>query len=67
MNINVEFFNIIRERLFLAMSYFWFNVDYVKCIYVLGEFFVGYDVFVFYLCEYIVLILFRCFFYLLIV
>lgn len=42
MNINAEFFNIIRERSVQAMSRFWLNVDYVKCIHASGELFTGY-------------------------
>ncbi|KMT11890.1 hypothetical protein BVRB_5g098580 [Beta vulgaris subsp. vulgaris] len=42
-NINAEFFNIIRERSVQAMSRFWLNVDYVKCIHASGELFTGYN------------------------
>ncbi|KAJ7952161.1 F-box protein SKIP8 [Quillaja saponaria] len=42
-NINAEFFNIIRERSLPAMSRFWLNADYVKCIHASGEFFSGYN------------------------
>jgi hypothetical protein len=42
MNVNTEFYNIIREGSLLAMSRFWLNADYVKCIHASGEFFSGY-------------------------
>lgn len=42
-NINAEFFNIIRERSLPAMSRFWLNTDYVKCIHASGELFSGYN------------------------
>ncbi|KAJ7945064.1 F-box protein SKIP8 [Quillaja saponaria] len=41
--INTEFFNIIRERSLPAMSRFWLDSDYVKCIHASGEFFSGYN------------------------
>ena len=44
-NINAEFFNIIRERSITAMSHLWFNADYVKCVHASGELFTGYDIF----------------------
>lgn len=44
-NVNAEFFNIIRERSLPAMSCFWLNADYVKCIHASGELFSGYDSF----------------------
>ncbi|GLT47434.1 hypothetical protein SLA2020_211330 [Shorea laevis] len=43
MNVNEEFFNIIRERSLAAMSHFWLNADYVKCIPASGEHFSGYN------------------------
>lgn len=43
-NINAEFFNIIKERSIQAMSHFWRNADYVKCVHASGELFSGYDV-----------------------
>lgn len=42
MNLNAEFYNIIREGSLPAMSRFWLNADYVKCIHATGEFFTGY-------------------------
>jgi hypothetical protein len=42
MNVNTEFYNIIREGSLPAMSRFWLNADYVKCIHASGEFFSGY-------------------------
>ncbi|XP_057520583.1 F-box protein SKIP8-like [Amaranthus tricolor] len=42
-NINAEFFNIIRDRSLPAMSRFWLNADYVKCIHASGELFTGYN------------------------
>ncbi|GKV40011.1 hypothetical protein SLEP1_g47694 [Rubroshorea leprosula] len=41
MNVNAQFFNIIRERSLPAMSLFWLNADYVKCIHATGEHFSG--------------------------
>ncbi|KAG1367658.1 F-box protein SKIP8 [Cocos nucifera] len=41
-NVNAEFYNIIRERSLPAMSRFWLNADYVKCIHGSGELFMGY-------------------------
>lgn len=41
--VNAEFYNIIRERSLPAMSRFWLNMDYVKCIHGSGELFTGYD------------------------
>ncbi|RZB94895.1 F-box protein SKIP8 isoform B [Glycine soja] len=41
-NINTEFFNIVRDKSLQAMSHFWLNADYVKCIHASG-FFSGYD------------------------
>ncbi|KAE8727315.1 F-box protein SKIP8 [Hibiscus syriacus] len=43
MNVNTEFFNIIRSRSFPAMSCFWLNADYVKCIHASGEHYSGYN------------------------
>ncbi|KAG6577135.1 F-box protein SKIP8 [Cucurbita argyrosperma subsp. argyrosperma] len=43
MNINAQFYNIIRDRSLQAMSHFWLNADYVKCIHASGEFFSGYN------------------------
>ncbi|KAJ8768502.1 hypothetical protein K2173_022595 [Erythroxylum novogranatense] len=42
-NVNTQFFNIIRERSLPAMSRFWLNADYVKCVHASGELFSGYD------------------------
>ncbi|XP_057415365.1 F-box protein SKIP8 [Lotus japonicus] len=42
-NINTEFFNIIRDKSIPAMSRFWLNADYVKCIHASGELFSGYN------------------------
>jgi hypothetical protein len=42
-NVNTEFFNIIRERSLQAMSQLWLNSDYVKCTHASGEIFSGYD------------------------
>lgn len=42
-NINAEFFNIIKERSIQAMSHFWRNADYVKCVHASGELFSGYN------------------------
>lgn len=43
MNVNAQFFNIIRERSLPAMGHLWLNADYVKCIHASGEFFSGYN------------------------
>jgi len=43
MNLNAEFYNIIREGSLPAMSRFWLDADYVKCIHATGEFFTGYN------------------------
>ncbi|XVF53101.1 hypothetical protein PTKIN_Ptkin05aG0072500 [Pterospermum kingtungense] len=43
MNVNTEFFNIIRDRSLTAMSRFWLNADYVKCVHFTGELFSGYS------------------------
>lgn len=42
-NVNAEFFDIIRDRSLPAMSRFWLDADYVKCIHASGELFTGYD------------------------
>ncbi|GMH22636.1 hypothetical protein Nepgr_024479 [Nepenthes gracilis] len=42
-NINAEFFNIIRDRSLSTMCRFWLNTDYVKCIHASGELFSGYN------------------------
>ncbi|XP_011026856.1 PREDICTED: F-box protein SKIP8 [Populus euphratica] len=42
-NVNTEFFNIIRERSVQAMSQLWLNSDYVKCTHASGENFSGYN------------------------
>ncbi|KAF5734989.1 hypothetical protein HS088_TW15G00488 [Tripterygium wilfordii] len=42
-NVNAEFFNIIRERSLPAMSSYWLNADYVKCVHASGELFSGYN------------------------
>ncbi|KAG8051665.1 hypothetical protein GUJ93_ZPchr0001g32128 [Zizania palustris] len=43
MNVNTEFYNIIREGSLPAMSHFWLNADYIKCIHATGELFTGYN------------------------
>ncbi|XVF12946.1 hypothetical protein REPUB_Repub08aG0164100 [Reevesia pubescens] len=43
MNVNAEFFNIIRDMSLQAMSRFWLNADYVKCVHASGELFSGYN------------------------
>ncbi|KAF7029438.1 hypothetical protein CFC21_041188 [Triticum aestivum] len=43
MNVNAEFYNIIREGSLPAMSHFWLNSDYVKCVHATGELFTGYN------------------------
>ncbi|KAK9144021.1 hypothetical protein Syun_013421 [Stephania yunnanensis] len=43
MNINAEFYNIIRESSLQAMRRLWLQADYVKCIHGSGELFSGYD------------------------
>ena len=48
-NINSEFFNIIKERSIKTMSHLWFNADYVKCVHASGELFIGYDIFLYFL------------------
>ncbi|XP_062074595.1 F-box protein SKIP8-like [Humulus lupulus] len=42
-NINNDFFSIIRERSLTAMRCFWLNADYVKCVHASGELFSGYN------------------------
>uniref|UniRef100_A0A7N0UW57 F-box domain-containing protein n=1 Tax=Kalanchoe fedtschenkoi TaxID=63787 RepID=A0A7N0UW57_KALFE len=42
-NVNAEFFDIIRERSLPAMSRLWLNADYVKCIHAPGDIFSGYN------------------------
>ncbi|CAI0441694.1 unnamed protein product [Linum tenue] len=42
-NLNAEFFSIIRERSLQDMSLFWLNADYVKCIHASGKLFSGYN------------------------
>ncbi|KAI6707049.1 hypothetical protein NL676_010011 [Syzygium grande] len=42
-NINSDFFNIIRERSLQSMSRLWLNADYVKCVHASGELFSGYN------------------------
>ncbi|KAK1324526.1 F-box protein SKIP8 [Acorus calamus] len=43
LNVNREFYNIIRDRSLLAMRRIWLHADYVKCVHGSGELFVGYD------------------------
>ncbi|MCD7450898.1 F-box protein skip8 [Datura stramonium] len=43
MNVNADFFNIIKERSVSAMEHFWLNADYVKCFHASGEYFTGYN------------------------
>ncbi|KAK6935543.1 F-box domain [Dillenia turbinata] len=40
-NLNTEFFSIIKERSLPAMRRFWLNSDYVKCIHASGDHFTG--------------------------
>ncbi|KAL5719089.1 F-box protein skip8 [Ranunculus cassubicifolius] len=42
-NVNAEFYNIIRDRSLQAMRHFWLRADYIKCIHGTGELFTGYD------------------------
>ncbi|PIN05435.1 hypothetical protein CDL12_22029 [Handroanthus impetiginosus] len=42
-NVNAEFFRIVRERLLQAMGQMWLNADYVKCFHATGESFSGYS------------------------
>lgn len=44
-NINAEFYNIIKERSLQEMSRFWLRADYVKCVHASGELFAGYACF----------------------
>lgn len=44
-NINNEFFKIVKERSVSAMSEFWLNADYVKCFHATGETLSGYVAF----------------------
>ncbi|KAF6146068.1 hypothetical protein GIB67_033427 [Kingdonia uniflora] len=40
-NVNAQFFNIIRENSLPAMRHFWLRADYVKCVHSTGELFTG--------------------------
>ncbi|MQM05611.1 hypothetical protein Taro_038424 [Colocasia esculenta] len=40
-DVNAEFYNIIRERSLPAMSRLWLHADYVKCVHGSGELFAG--------------------------
>lgn len=42
-NINAEFYNIIKERSLQEMRRFWLRADYVKCVHASGELFTGYN------------------------
>ncbi|KAG0503419.1 hypothetical protein HPP92_003491 [Vanilla planifolia] len=42
-DVNQEFYNIVRERLLPQMSRFWLHADYVKCIHSSGELSIGYN------------------------
>ncbi|CAH1415424.1 unnamed protein product [Lactuca virosa] len=42
-NINQQFFEMIRERSVPDMGRLWLNADYVKCIHASGELFTGYN------------------------
>ncbi|KAL6501778.1 F-box protein skip8 [Orobanche gracilis] len=42
-NVNSEFFGIIRERSLQSMGQFWLNADYVKCCFASGASFSGYN------------------------
>ncbi|KAL4283256.1 hypothetical protein GQ457_16G025980 [Hibiscus cannabinus] len=42
-NVNTEFFNIIRDRSLPGMIRFWLNADYVKCVHESGEHFSGFN------------------------
>lgn len=44
-NINSEFFDIIRERSISSMSRLWLNADYVKCFHASRELYSGYAFF----------------------
>lgn len=43
MNVNADFFNIIKERSVPAMERFWLNADYVKCFHASGQYFTGHN------------------------
>ncbi|KAK8482460.1 hypothetical protein V6N13_060339 [Hibiscus sabdariffa] len=43
LNVNTEFFNIIRDRSLPGMLLFWLNADYVKCVHASGELFSGFN------------------------
>lgn len=43
MNVNADFFKIIKERSVPAMERFWLNADYVKCFHASGEYFTGFN------------------------
>ncbi|XAR70161.1 hypothetical protein NMG60_11026931 [Bertholletia excelsa] len=42
-NVNAEFYNIVRESSLPAMGRLWLNADYVKCVHASGELFTGYN------------------------
>eukprot|EP00268_Persea_americana_P051155 TRINITY_DN5627_c0_g2_i1.p1 TRINITY_DN5627_c0_g2~~TRINITY_DN5627_c0_g2_i1.p1 ORF type:complete len:292 (+),score=33.53 TRINITY_DN5627_c0_g2_i1:293-1168(+) len=42
-NINAEFYRIIKERSFEEMGRLWLRADYVKCVHASGELFTGYN------------------------
>ncbi|KAL3499002.1 hypothetical protein ACH5RR_041734 [Cinchona calisaya] len=42
-NVNNEFFRIIKERSLTEMGHFWLNADYVKCFHASGEIFTGFN------------------------
>ncbi|XP_073131761.1 F-box protein SKIP8-like [Henckelia pumila] len=42
-NINLEFYRIVRDRALPDMALFWLNADYVKCFHANGESFSGYN------------------------
>ncbi|XP_042018585.1 F-box protein SKIP8-like isoform X1 [Salvia splendens] len=42
-NINAEFFRIVKERSHTDMSQFWLKAGYVKCFHATGESFAGYN------------------------
>lgn len=44
-NINEEFFRIVKERSHTAMSQFWLNAGYVNCFHATGQPFTGYVAF----------------------
>ncbi|KAJ8555897.1 hypothetical protein K7X08_013393 [Anisodus acutangulus] len=43
MNVNADFFKIIKERSVPAMERFWLNADYVKCFHASEEYSTGYN------------------------